>query len=494
VYLDQNASAPTRRLIAHRKLWFEFAGPDLSPAARQQTGQNMEYWRMQAESRYVDRADAQRASIVLFDLLAMMNAQHANMVQLYGTGASPDEVVESLGIPLLDRLNAILATSGLNVGVALTDAQTFDAVDKRTGNRYPIYSMSDGEKSALLLAAEVLAAPKECIQIIDEPERHLHRSISAGLVEAVITDRPDCHFVVLTHDLELASTLAADDRGQTLTLAACAWAGGSVVAWDLQTVDPQDQLPESARLAILGGRRDVLFIEGDAHSLDTRIYQILFPRWTLFPAGGCDQVIRAVAGLRSSDSHHWVTAQGVVDGDGRDPAEREALRTRGIVALPVSEVENLYYLSEVLSAVAAKQAEVTGKSSEDLVAAAKDAAMKALGEGATLERLATGLAMSALRRRLVDHVPKAFDSQVDPIEVSVPSPYPAIYQSLHAYHQAGDYDGLVREIPIRDTAVRSRIVKALGFQNTDDYESAARVRLRNDAELTASLQKMIGPL
>jgi hypothetical protein len=493
VRLDQQTSVVTRRLIAHRKLWFQHAGPDLSPAQREATGRNIESWRRQEDSRYLDHADSQRTGIVIFDLLAKINSQNAQMVGLYQAGATREQVSESVGALLLDRLNAILASAGLHVGLALTDKQTFDAIDGLHGTQYPIYRMSDGEKSALLLAAEVLAAPSDCVQIIDEPERHLHRSISAGLIEAVIADRPDCHFVVLTHDLELASILSGYD-GQTFSLASCVWSGSNAVAWDLKPVDPQEQLPESARLAILGGRRDLLFIEGDAHSLDTRLYQLIFPGWTLFPAGGCDQVIRAVTGLRSSQEHHWVRAHGVVDGDGRDEDERESLRARGILTLPVSEVENLYYLGEVLEAVAQKQAELRGESTNELVAAAKTVALEALGAQGTLERIAAGLAMAALRRRLIEHVPKVFDPQADPVEVAIPSPYPAIYASINGLHQSGDYDGLTKVVPIRDTAVRGRIAAALGFRNTDDYESAARVRIREDAELASMLRGLIGPL
>jgi ABC-type cobalamin/Fe3+-siderophores transport system ATPase subunit len=90
----------------------------------------------------------------------------------------------------------------------------------------------DGEKSALLLAGEVLTTPEGAICIIDEPERHLHRSISAGLVKAIIAERSDAHFVVLTHDLELAAVLG-DGNGQIYSLIGCSWAGQSGVGWEL---------------------------------------------------------------------------------------------------------------------------------------------------------------------------------------------------------------------------------------------------------------------
>lgn len=195
-----------KRLIAHRKLWFPNAGPDLSPAQREQTRKNIQTWNISEDSRFLDHADAQRAGIVLFDLLAKLNAENAQMVSRYRSGASSEEVSAEFGLPILDRLNVILRDAALEVELCLTDAQTFDAVNRLSGATYPINRMSDGEKSAVLLAAEIISSPEGRIFIIDEPERHLHRSISAALVEGVIADRPDCHFVVVTHDLDLAAT------------------------------------------------------------------------------------------------------------------------------------------------------------------------------------------------------------------------------------------------------------------------------------------------
>lgn len=346
-----------RRIIAHRKLWFTSAGPEITPAQRESTRTNMNSWSRQYESRYLDHADQQRASSVLFDVVARLNYENSQKVKMYDNGASRQEVEAQFGPSLLDRLNAVFRAAGLVIELRLTDVQTLSAFNNTSGTEYPIFQMSDGEKSALLLAGEVLTTSEGSICIVDEPERHLHRSISAGLVEAVIADRPDAHFVILTHDLELAAALGGEN-GQIYSLMGCTWEGLRGVGWELFRVDAPDGIPESARLAILGGRRELLFIEGEKQSLDLRLYKLLFPNWTLIPAGGCDQVIRAVTGLRASQSRHWLNARGVVDGDGRTEDEKSSLRERGILALPVSEVENLYYSDVVMKAVGVKQAEV----------------------------------------------------------------------------------------------------------------------------------------
>ncbi len=453
----------------------------------------MTNWRRQNESRYLDHADGQRADVVLYDILAKRNHENAQRVEMFETGASPEAVAAEFGPPLLKRLNAIFQQADLAIELKLTSAQMLNAVNDRGKSEYPIFQMSDGEKSALLLAAEVLTTAQGSVCIIDEPERHLHRSISAALVKAVIADRPDCHFIVMTHDLDLAASMD-DGNGQVFLLTGCTWTGGAADGWELLPVDPAAGMPESARTAILGGRRELLFIEGEKGSLDERLYELLFPGWTLLPAGSCDQVIRAVAGLRASSSHHWLTVSGIVDGDGRTDEEKSSLRTRGILALPVSEVENLLYSAAVINAVAARQAESMGKAAQTLIDQARSAALAALGEPGVPERLATDLALAVLRRRFLEQLPTSVDRNGAPATVTLSSPYPAIQSKITEFLAAGDLDGLVRLVPVRDTRLRGQVAKALLFQNVAHYEAAARARIQQDFVLADEVRLLVGPL
>jgi len=126
----------------------------------------------------------------LFDLIAAHNERNDRVARLVREGCPTDQVREIIEPTPIERLNMILDRCGLAVQVELTKIGTLDAV-RSTGARYPISEMSDGEKSALLLAAEILRAEPNSVQIIDEPERHMHRSISAPLVEAVLNERDD---------------------------------------------------------------------------------------------------------------------------------------------------------------------------------------------------------------------------------------------------------------------------------------------------------------
>lgn len=489
-WMSANASsAPLKRVLAQRKLWFQHAGPAISSADRDSYVSNLTHWDRAETSRYVDHADAQRSSIALFDLLGRINHESRRVAALYDSGADRESVDAEVGDRLLHTLNRVLQRAGLHVEIDVTESDNFITQHQSLGVKYPIYLMSDGEKSALLLAADVLTALPGTIIIIDEPERHLHRSISAGLIEAIIAARADCAFAVLTHDLDLASSLSSRP-GATFSVLGVEWQEEQAIRWDMHEVPDADGLPETARRAILGGRRRILFIEGSTESLDLALYRVLFPDWLLVPSGGCDLVIRSVTGLRESQEHHWVDAVGLVDGDGRSAEERASLVGRGIHVLPVSEIENLYYETQVLHAVAVRQAMTLGCDPNDLMANAENRALKALGKAETLERLAAKLAKDVVARKLISHMPETVGS--DDIAINISSPYTEILTNLQEHLENKRYDDLVRLLPIRNTSLRNEVAGALGFRSIVDYQRAALVCIASSSVLQAALGVAIG--
>ena len=63
--------------------------------------------------------------------------------------------------------------------------------------------MRVGERNAFLIVAEVFTAESGALIIIDEPERHLHRSITSPLLSALFQKRSDCAVLVSTHEPHL---------------------------------------------------------------------------------------------------------------------------------------------------------------------------------------------------------------------------------------------------------------------------------------------------
>lgn len=146
-------------------------------------------------------------------------------------------------------------------------------------------SMSDGERAIFYLLGQCVTAREGSIIVIDEPELHIHRSIQGPLFDAIEAERPDCLIVYITHDLDFAASRVG---------AKMLWLkeyDGEY--WDWELVPEQEGVPEQMLLNILGSRKRILLTEGDRNSLDYAIYSRAYPDRTVFPMGGCEEVLAA---------------------------------------------------------------------------------------------------------------------------------------------------------------------------------------------------------
>jgi len=264
----------------------------------------------------------------------------------------------------------------------------------------------------------------------------------------------------------------------------------------MHAVDDAGEIPEVARRAILGGRSQILFLEGEPGSLDPRLYAVLFPAWTLHVAGGCETVIRAVTGLHASAARHWLEPRGIVDGDGRSQEEAAALASKGILSLAVAEVESLYYSSPVLAALAAQQAEALEKDPAELLRLVREEAIKELGRDEIPERLATVVTKSVLQRRILEGLGQKVSADInnESVTVEVPSPYPALVEQYRAALEAHDLDALVKSFPVRDSNMKGRVADVLRFKTVADLEVAARSLVLRDESLAQQLRSLVGDL
>ena len=100
---------------------------------------------------------------------------------------------------------------------------------------YSIAELSDGERSALLIIAAVLTAKPNTLLLIDEPERHLHRSIISPLLTQLFGQRRDCAFIVSTHEV----MLPVDNPGaSTLLLRNCTYENTKAKSWMADILAP----------------------------------------------------------------------------------------------------------------------------------------------------------------------------------------------------------------------------------------------------------------
>ena len=148
---------------------------------------------------------------------------------------------------------------------------------------YPAYLMSDGEKVVLYLISQVLQAPKNGFIIVDEPEIYLHKTILNKLWNILEKQRQDCIFVYLTHDLDFATSRSTAKK---------VWIKSFTFPdkWEIENI-PENVLPESLLLELLGSRKNILFCEGKKGSNDEKIYNLLFPNYTITPVESCFSVI-----------------------------------------------------------------------------------------------------------------------------------------------------------------------------------------------------------
>jgi len=202
--------------------------------------------------------------------------------------------------------------------------------------------MSDGERVALYLLAQCLCVPLNITLIIDEPEIHLHRSIMNRLWKAIEQERQDCLFIYITHDTQFA---AAHQHAQKIWVKSY-----DGVKWELEPVK-QSELPERCLLDILGNRKNVLFVEGEENSYDTRLYREIYKDYYVIPCGGCSKVISSTKAMKENEQLHHLQVFGLIDRDYRSEHEFVALKKHNIYTLKVAEVENLLCVEEILKII-----------------------------------------------------------------------------------------------------------------------------------------------
>lgn len=198
---------------------------------------------------------------------------------------------------------------------------------------YEAYKMSDGERVILYFAGRVLLAPKNSLIIVDEPEGYLHESIINKLWDELEHERRDCVFIYLTHDLKFAASrrchkfwMKSFEHPDT---------------WVIEPI-PQNEIPEELMMEILGSRNKILFCEGTKNnSLDVKIYEAIFPEYTIIPVESCKDVIaytRAYNKIPNKNSE----AYGIVDRDFREEVQIEKFKKENIFTTDVAEIENFF--------------------------------------------------------------------------------------------------------------------------------------------------------
>lgn len=308
-----------------------------------------------------------------------------------------------------------------------------------TVNAYNAMEMSDGERVIFYLIGEVICAKQGSLIIIDEPEMHIHKSLTKKLWDEIEQIRSDCVFVYLTHDIDFAVS-----RTECVKIWVKSFAGNDI--WDYELINPLEKIPEQVYLELLGSRQPIVFTEGDNSSWDYQLYQVLFPDKTIYPLGGCSKVLEATKAFNSHTGLHHATVQGIIDRDRRSDEDISKMEQNGVTVLKVAEIENLFLLESVIKSVARHMS----KDPDSVFQTVREKIIDRFR--AELETQVTLNMAHRLKRRIIDNfslrannfdeLQRAYSDAVSSIELE-----PMRNETVRLFEElitAGDYAGILK--------------------------------------------------
>lgn len=363
---------------------------------------------------------------------------------------------------------------------------------------YSAWQMSDGEKAALYLAGRALSADERAVMLIDEPETHFHSLLAVQFWDAIEAARPDVRFIFVTHDMTFAAS-----RKAAQYLLANPHQGLTPIELAADASDLAAVLLGTASLSFYATR--VIFCEGDAESLDARLYAAWFGSQAdvVQPVGSCEMVFRSVSALSSSSLVANLNVLGVIDRDFRADEQLGQGLPVGVTPLPVHEVETLFSLPGVVEAVATHLGMPFNRQhyEERLVASYKDVDRQKvvlerwkLRVNSALLSVVSGVSakdepLDELRTalpRLFDH--KSWD--FSPLEILEEEK--ALIEGLFA--DGGNLEGIIRYMPGKQLRPLPASVLSIGLSTFDNLVIRAVAGADLDLlPLTAKLREALEP-
>jgi ABC-type cobalamin/Fe3+-siderophores transport system ATPase subunit len=479
-----------KRILAHRQTWFTDNAMNMTASQKRSVENEIRATDSQLHSRWKDDYSYQRTSLSIFDLINSENIRARNIASAVDKDNIALAKEYSRNQAPIQAINELLAISNIPVTLILgKDEQLF--ASKNDSEIYSIAELSDGERNALLIGADVLTTFPNSLVILDEPERHLHRSIISPLLATLFRKRNDCVFVVSTHDVHLPIDYS---ESSVLLVRSCQWQHKNVKFWDADLIESGSEISQSVKEDILGSKRKLLFVEGVSTSLDKLIYQLIYPNVSVIPQGSCVQVERAVDGIKETESVHWIEAYGLIDSDDRTEEQIQTLLEKGIAAVPFYSVEALYYHLEVVKKVASRVSELTGNDRDALFKSATENIIENIIDHK--ERLCARLCEKRLRLKAMSALPTHKDIRSRRnfnFNLDLNYELRTEEEKFDNFCKNIDVSGLLSRYPIRETQVLNKIVAGLGLTR-DQYEGSVRKLIIDDQETKELFRTLLEPL
>ena len=491
-HFSVNNAGMTRRIAAHRQTWINTDTLDMTSTGRFQVQQHIEFDDRSPRSRYHDQYAEQRTSMIIYQLIDTVNSRRQQIEALFQEDKFDADSKSSIQPSPHEMINELFIQSNLPIQISIGADQRVMAA-KNGGPEFSAAELSDGERNVLLLASSVLTAPNGSLLVIDEPERHLHRSIISPLLKRLFERRPDCGFVVSTHDHDLPLQIPA---ARVLLLRSCDFTRGNVQNWDADEIPSDSSIEDGIKRDLLGGRRKILFVEGTEHSLDKSLYSLIFPMVSVIPKGSCGDVEHAVEGVRGAESFHWIHAFGIIDGDGVQPEQVQRKRNKGVYVLPLYSIESIYYHPIVIARVAARLAtSITGGDAHRMAAEAIKAAVGAM-RGDT-KRLTEKVVKRLIRNSMIEQVPSG-DVLLSGENITLQNEAKtALATRINELDNAVlncDWEAILKLCSVRETGSLEVISRSLGFSKRRAYEDSVRHLLHTDERAVDLVRDLFGDL
>lgn len=348
--------------------------------------------------------------------------------------------------------------------------------------------LSAGERLVLYYFGAVMYAPQGALIPIESPELFLHPSTLRRVWDRVESLRPDCTFVYTTHDLDFAATRSA---ATTIWVRGC---NGDAREFDYMLLPVDSPLREDMYMAILGARRPVLFIEGDnTHSIDFKLYPLVFPEHTVKALGSCDRVIESTRVFNSLEAFHKLDSLGIVDRDRRSEQEIAYLRRKKIMVPEVAEIENLLMVEGVIRVVAEvhrRDPERAFQKVKDAVAAMFSAELRQQALQHTRHRVKHTMEHRIDGRfssisKLEEHMADLVD------EINPRAIYEELCREFRGYVRQGDYGAILRVYNQKSMVGQSNVGPLTGTGDKRGYLAAVLNILKSSTPAASRLREVL---